>query len=58
MGLAKELDIEIVVEGVETGEICVNLKEVGCHLMQGYYFSKPIPAEEFKLKYIMGQKSV
>lgn len=53
MSLAKELDIETVVEGVETGEICVNLEGVGCYLMQGYYFSRPIPAEEFKSKYIL-----
>ncbi len=36
-----------VAEGVETEEQYLALKELGCDLAQGYYFSKPVPPEEF-----------
>ncbi len=39
--LAKALDIEVVAEGVETKEHYELLKELGCKLFQGYYFSRP-----------------
>ena len=34
--------------GVETEEQMLTLKKLGCDIVQGYYFSKPVPAEEFK----------
>ncbi len=45
--LAKRLDLEVVVEGVETEEHVHKLVALDCEYLQGYYFSKPIPAEEF-----------
>ena len=45
--LAKKLNLEVVVEGVETEEHVRKLVEMQCEYLQGYYFSKPIPAEEF-----------
>lgn len=48
--LAKDMDMVIVAEGIEE-EFQVNrLKEFGCDMIQGYYFSKPLPAEEFENK--------
>lgn len=46
LGLARELDIEVVVEGVETAEQLELLKGWGCRIVQGYYFAKPLPAPE------------
>ena len=46
--LAEDLQIVSLAEGVETIDQFEKLKELGCHLFQGYYFSKPIPVQEFE----------
>ena len=46
--LAKELDLEVVAEGVERKEEVEYLKEINCGTVQGYYFCKPIPLSEFE----------
>lgn len=48
ISLAKHLDMEIVAEGIETKEQVDFLKELGCDLIQGYYFAKPMPVKEFE----------
>lgn len=45
--LSHELGMEVICEGVETEEHVEVLKNVGCRYAQGYYYSKPIPFEEF-----------
>lgn len=45
--LAKQLGIAVVVEGVETKEQWKTLKTLKCESYQGYYFSKPLSAEEW-----------
>ena len=45
--MIKELNYEIIVEGVETKEMADFLKIEGCDFNQGYYFSKPINENEF-----------
>lgn len=45
IAMASTLKLEVVAEGVETREQMQILKRRGCHLMQGYYFSKPVAAE-------------
>ena len=45
--MAKELGIQIVAEGVETKEQYEYLSTTGCDMMQGFYFDKPLPEEEF-----------
>ncbi len=45
--MANSLNLSTVAEGVETIEHVNLLKEMGCNQLQGYYFSKPIPKEEF-----------
>ncbi len=42
------LDTPIIAEGVETLEQAELLKNMGCHLMQGYHFSRPMPLNEFE----------
>ena len=48
--LAKMLQVPIVAEGVETEKEVEFLKARGCDMVQGYYFSKPLPASEFEKK--------
>ncbi len=45
--LAKYLKLPVISEGVETKEQVDALRKLGCDMVQGYYFSKPIPAAEF-----------
>jgi len=51
MDIAKYLKIRTVAEGVEDKETVDFLKSVGCSIIQGYYFSKPLPEEEFVKKF-------
>ena len=44
--LAHNLGMKAVAEGVENESAWVKLKELGCDLAQGYYMSKPLPAEQ------------
>lgn len=46
--IAKYLNVPVVAEGVETKEQVDSLKKLGCDIIQGYYFSKPIPNDEFE----------
>ncbi len=46
--IAKILEVPAIAEGVETIEQLNLLKEIGCDIVQGYYFSKPLPADEFE----------
>ncbi|MBR6093565.1 MAG: EAL domain-containing protein [Lachnospiraceae bacterium] len=50
--MAHNLGISVVCEGVETREQIEVLKEIGCNKVQGFYYSKPIPFEEFMEKYL------
>jgi diguanylate cyclase (GGDEF)-like protein len=47
IGLAHNLGVEVVAEGVETTAALRWLREEGCERAQGYYLSKPMPADEF-----------
>ena len=46
INMAKSLNIHTLVEGIETEEQEVFLRSVGCEIMQGFHFSKPLPGEE------------
>ena len=52
MELAKKLNVETVAEGIEEPEQVEYLRRVNCDMIQGYVYSKPIPADEFEKKYM------
>jgi PAS domain S-box-containing protein len=49
IALAKIYNFEVIAEGVETQEECHFLKNLGCEHFQGYFFSKPVPLEQFNM---------
>lgn len=46
--LAQKLGMEVITEGVETSQQLTMLIQMGCRMFQGYYFSRPVPEEEFE----------
>lgn len=46
---AESFGVTTIAEGVETAEQMFTLKMMGCDIIQGYYFSKPLPATEFEV---------
>jgi len=54
IALAKEMNLQTVAEGVETKIQRDFVFEIGCNAIQGYYYSKPIPAKDFEEKYLKG----
>ena len=47
IGLSHDMGAEVVAEGVESREQLEFLQNAGCDMIQGYYFYKPMPEEEF-----------
>ncbi|MBP5343056.1 EAL domain-containing protein [bacterium] len=48
MDIKNYLKVPVVAEGVETEEQMLALKKLGCNIVQGYYFSKPLPEDDFE----------
>ena len=48
IGISDYLSVPVIAEGVETEEQLHVLKSLGCDIVQGYFFSKPVPAEKFE----------
>ncbi|MCC0702369.1 EAL domain-containing protein [Clostridioides sp. ES-S-0049-02] len=48
VSLIKQLGIRVVAEGIETKSQVEMLREANCDIIQGYYFSKPLPVKEFE----------
>lgn len=46
--MARHLGIEVIAEGVETLNQKEILQQIGCHWLQGFFFAKPMPVEEFE----------
>ena len=57
MALAKSLNLKIIAEGVETKEQKEFLVENGCSSIQGYFYAKPMPADEMEILLAKGMKS-
>ena len=51
IGAFKQLDLSVTAEGIETDEMASVMRSIGCDYLQGFYFSMPIPVEEFMKKY-------
>ena len=49
LDISHSLSVPMIAEGVETEEQVRALRELGCDVVQGYYFSKPVPPEEFEV---------
>lgn len=49
IAMARSLDLKVVAEGVESATHLQMLQEMGCHFAQGYYLSRPVPANDFFL---------
>lgn len=47
IGIAREYGMTVIAEGVETEEQAVFLRDAGCDGIQGYYYSRPLPEDEF-----------
>lgn len=49
LDISDSLGVPTIAEGVETAEQMATLKAMGCDIVQGYYFSRPVPASEFEV---------
>jgi EAL domain-containing protein (putative c-di-GMP-specific phosphodiesterase class I) len=49
INLAKSLGMTVVQEGVETREMYEKIAAMGCDALQGYYYAKALPLEEYKV---------
>jgi len=47
IAMARGLGLDVIAEGVETEQHIEFLRREGCYLIQGYYLSKPLPADDF-----------
>ncbi len=58
LSMGHSLRLKVLAEGVETAEQYAILRDMGCELVQGYHFSRPLPADQFVafLKQHAGQK--
>lgn len=55
--IARYLGVPVIAEGVETEGQLQLLRRAGCNLVQGYYFSCPLPSDEFEQKILDGETS-
>ena len=49
LDIAKHLEVPVVAEGVETEDQYVMLRDLGCDVIQGYYFARPVKPAEFEV---------
>lgn len=52
ISLAKELGFVCLAEGAESKNQVDRLRDLGCEIIQGYYYSKPIPIEDYEERYL------
>lgn len=51
LGIGEKCDLDVVVEGVETERQLELIRNLGADIVQGYYFGRPMPAEDFESRY-------
>ena len=56
LDIAKDLKVPVIAEGVETEAQLKLIKELGCNIVQGYYFSYPLSADEFSDKFLENEE--
>ena len=56
LDIARSLHVPVIAEGVETEAQMLMLKNAGCALVQGFYFSRPLPPDDFEKK-VLGKRS-
>ena len=52
----KAMNYTVTAEGIESEEMADAMAEIGCDYLQGFYFSRPLPMEEFAVKYGAGKE--
>ena len=52
LNMAKSLGLKCIAEGVETDSQLKVVRETGCDIIQGYYYDKPLPKEEFEARLV------
>ena len=53
--MVHSLDLELVIEGIETAEELDRVQSLKPDYIQGYYYAKPMPVEEFE-QYLLNEK--
>ena len=53
INMFRNVNMKVVVEGIETEEMHRAVEEMGCDYEQGYYYSRPLPPQEF-VRYMRG----
>jgi EAL domain-containing protein (putative c-di-GMP-specific phosphodiesterase class I) len=48
LDISRYLSVPMIAEGVETEEQMLTLQGLGCDIVQGYYFARPMPAKDFE----------
>lgn len=56
ISMAKDLHMKVVAECIETREQVEFLCTVGCDIIQGYYYAKPMPVEQFETRYFLSEE--
>jgi diguanylate cyclase (GGDEF)-like protein/PAS domain S-box-containing protein len=56
--LAEKLDLQVIAEGVEPAHLLQQLIDEGCQEVQGFYFSRPVSAEEFEELLVTGSDRI
>ena len=52
IGMINDLKLQVIAEGVETNEQAAFLNDCGCLAAQGYYYSRPMPVDEFEKQFL------
>jgi EAL domain-containing protein (putative c-di-GMP-specific phosphodiesterase class I) len=51
VSVAHAFGVNVIAEGIETREAAMEVKRLGCHMGQGYFFARPLPEEQFAAWY-------